>query len=109
MADAKVILITGANTGIGFQVARALYSADRAYSIIIAARSLSKAQDAISEIQSECSSSSNKLTPAVLDLESDESIEKAYDEVKGTFGKVDALVNNAGRNTIPYNSGSIGV
>lgn len=105
MADAKVILITGANTGIGFQVARALYSADRAYGIIIGARSLSKAQDAINEIQNEFSSSSNKLTPVVLDLESDESIENAYDQVNDAFGKVDALVNNAGRpqspNTIP--------
>ncbi|KAL4737044.1 hypothetical protein BDV11DRAFT_192578 [Aspergillus similis] len=34
--------------------------------------------------------------PLVVDVESDESIEKAYEEVQGAFGKVDALVNNAG-------------
>ncbi|KAL5048678.1 hypothetical protein BDW71DRAFT_177265 [Aspergillus fruticulosus] len=96
MADSKIVLITGANTGIGYQVVRALYSADKPYSVIVGARSLSKAQDAIRAIQTEFPASSNKLTPLVVDVESDESIEKAYAEVQGTFEKVDALVNNAG-------------
>ncbi|KAL4977675.1 hypothetical protein BDW66DRAFT_165531 [Aspergillus desertorum] len=77
-------------------VARALYSADKPYSVIVAARSLSKAQDAIRAIETEFPASPNKLTPLVVDVESDESIEKAYEEVQGTFGIVDALVNNAG-------------
>ncbi|KAL4787145.1 hypothetical protein BJX76DRAFT_319567 [Aspergillus varians] len=96
MADAKNVLITGANTGIGFQIVRALYSADKPYNIIVGARSLSKGQDAITAIQTEFPSSSNKLTPLVVDIESDESIETAYNEVEATFGKLDALVNNAG-------------
>ncbi|KAL4996065.1 hypothetical protein BDV10DRAFT_173065, partial [Aspergillus recurvatus] len=96
MANAKIVLITGANTGLGYQVVRALYGADRPYSVIVGARSLSKAQDAIRAIQTEFPASSNKLTPLVVDVESDESIEKAYAEVQGAFAKVDALVNNAG-------------
>lgn len=97
MDNAKIVLITGANTGIGYQVVRALYSADKPYSVIVAARSLSKAQDTIRAIQAEFPASSNKLTPLVIDVESDESIEKAYEEVQAAFGKLDTLVNNAGR------------
>jgi NADP-dependent 3-hydroxy acid dehydrogenase YdfG len=97
MDNAKIVLITGANTGIGYQVVRALYSADKPYNVIVAARSLSKAQDAIRAIQTEFPASFNKLTPLVVDVESDESIEKAYEEVQGAFGKLDALVNNAGK------------
>ncbi|KAL4949527.1 hypothetical protein BDW69DRAFT_174222 [Aspergillus filifer] len=96
MADAKIVLITGANTGIGYQVVRALYSADQPYHVFLGARSLQKAQDAISAIQKEFCSSSNKLTPIVVDIEFDESIQKAYHEVEAQVGKLDALINNAG-------------
>ncbi|RDW67273.1 putative short chain dehydrogenase [Aspergillus mulundensis] len=98
MSDTRIVLITGANTGIGYQVVRALYSADKAYTVLVGARSLSKSQDAISAIQTEFPESTNKLAPLVVDVESDESIERAHDEVARTFGRVDALVNNAGAN-----------
>ncbi|KAL4932444.1 uncharacterized protein BDV17DRAFT_196387 [Aspergillus undulatus] len=96
MADAKIVLITGANTGIGYQVVRTLYSADQPYHVLVGARSLSKAQEAITAIRTELTSSSNKLTPLVVDIEDDESIQQAYDEVQAQFGRLDALVNNAG-------------
>ncbi|KAL2832555.1 hypothetical protein BDW59DRAFT_139416 [Aspergillus cavernicola] len=96
MADAKIVLITGANTGIGFQIVRALYSADKPYSVIVGARSLSKAQDAINTIQTEFPSSQNQLSPLVIDIEYDDSIQTAYNEVHAKFGKLDALINNAG-------------
>ncbi|KAL2868947.1 putative short chain dehydrogenase [Aspergillus lucknowensis] len=96
MADSKIILITGANTGIGFEVVKALYSADKPYTVLVGSRTASKAQDAISAIQTEFPSSTNQLVPLVVDIESDESIQKAHDEVASKFGKLDALVNNAG-------------
>ncbi|KAL4940176.1 hypothetical protein BDV06DRAFT_213706 [Aspergillus oleicola] len=96
MADAKIVLITGANTGIGYQVVRTLRSADQPYHVFVGARSLQKAQDAISAVQTEFPSSSNNLTPIVVDIESDESIQKAYHKVEAQFGKLDALINNAG-------------
>ncbi|KAL4877762.1 hypothetical protein BJY04DRAFT_209668 [Aspergillus karnatakaensis] len=96
MANTTIVLITGANTGIGYQVVRALYSADKPYTVLVGARSTQKAQDAIAAIQGEFPSSSNKLVPIVLDIESDESIQNAYEAVNSQFGRVDALVNNAG-------------
>ncbi|KAL4864340.1 hypothetical protein BDV12DRAFT_14846 [Aspergillus spectabilis] len=96
MTDSKIILITGANTGIGYQVVRALYSADKAYTVLVGARSLQKAQDAIAAIQAEYPSSPNKLSPLVVDIESDESIQSAYEAVQEQFERVDGMINNAG-------------
>lgn len=92
----RVVLITGANTGIGFQIVRALCSSDGAYSIIVGGRSLSKAQDAISSAVNEFPSSRSELFPIQVDIEQDDSIKHAFDEVQSKFGKLDALVNNAG-------------
>lgn len=92
----RVVLITGANTGIGFQIVRALCSSDEAYNIIVGGRSLSKAQDAISSAVNEFPSSRSKLFPIQVDIEQDDSIKNAFNEVQSQFGKLDALVNNAG-------------
>ena len=92
----SVVLITGANTGIGYQIVRALCSSDQAYNIFVGGRSLSKAQDAIGSAEKEFPSSQSKLFAIQVDIEQDESIKRAFEEVQSKFGKLDALVNNAG-------------
>lgn len=96
-----VVLITGGNTGIGFQIARALLSSEHStatttYDVILAGLSLSKVQDAISSAAAEFPSSSSKLYPIQIDIEHDDSIQQAFEEVRHKFGRLDALVNNAG-------------
>ncbi|KAF7167808.1 hypothetical protein CNMCM5623_000996 [Aspergillus felis] len=92
----KIVLITGANTGIGFQVVRALYDSEQAYRIIVGGRSPAKVHDAINAIQSEFPKSQSQLFPLQIDLESDDSIKHAYEDINTRFGRLDALVNNAG-------------
>lgn len=96
MARNEVVLITGANTGIGYQIVRALASSDKAYDIIVAGRSPDKVKAAIDSVKAEFSSAHSKLFPLQVDVESDESIGAAYEEVQSQFGRVDVLVNNAG-------------
>lgn len=96
MADPKIVFITGANTGIGFQIVKALYSADKPYTVIVGSRSFSKAEDAMSSLKTEFPASKNTLVPLTVDVESDESIQSAADEVETKFGRIDALINNAG-------------
>ena len=96
MTSREVILVTGANTGLGFQIVRALCGSEKAYDILLAGRSLQKVQDAVKSATEEFSSSSSKVHPLQVDIENDESIQKAFEEVQTKFGRVDALINNAG-------------
>jgi NAD(P)-dependent dehydrogenase (short-subunit alcohol dehydrogenase family) len=92
----KIVLITGANTGIGFQVVRAFYDSTQTYSIIVGGRSPAKVHSAIRTIQNEFPKSQSQLCPLQIDLESDDSIKHAYEDINAKFGRLDALVNNAG-------------
>ena len=100
MADKQVVLITGANTGIGYETVKALYGSSQAYTILMGSRTLSKAHDAISKIKNEVSTSASEIEPLQIDIEDDESIAKAYDHVSSTYKKLDALVNNAGKSPV---------
>lgn len=96
MAPKEVVLVTGANTGLGFQIIRALCGSNKAYEILLAGRSLEKAQQAAESVAEEFPSSSSEVWPIQIDLEDDDSVQRAFDEVQTKFGRLDALVNNAG-------------
>ena len=95
-----VVAITGANTGLGLEVVRALAGAtDRAYSIIVAGRSPEKVQSAIETVKKEHPSTKSDFDAARVDLESDESITKAYEKISSKYDHIDALINNGGKAT----------
>jgi CheY-like chemotaxis protein len=66
----RTIVITGANSGIGYQACRQLaQQRGGGHTIVLACRTLSKAQDAVQRIQDGMKSSlSSTLIPAVCDL-----------------------------------------
>lgn len=78
-------LITGTSTGIG--LATALLFARRGYRVYAGARNA-----AASEGLQKALNDGLSLTPIALDVDSDDSVRRAVDEV----GSVDVLVNNAG-------------
>ncbi|RNJ58702.1 hypothetical protein D7B24_004337 [Verticillium nonalfalfae] len=92
----KIILITGANTGLGLELVRNLLQTGTPYSIIIGSRSLDNATKAITQLTSEFPSTSSTLHSVQIDVADDASIEKAAAWVQDKFGKLDTLVNNAG-------------
>jgi len=92
MADqTKIALITGANRGIGLETARQL--GEQGYTVLVAARSLKKAEDAVLELKKDGIERAIAIT---LDVGDDASVEAAAAEVTEKFGRLDALVNNAG-------------
>ncbi|VVD06132.1 retinol dehydrogenase 14-like [Leptidea sinapis] len=88
----KTFLITGANSGIGLETARALVR--RKARVIFACRDLAKAKQVVATIRKE--ENCGELIPMQLDLASLESIEKFVDVVKAGFNRIDVLINNAG-------------
>ncbi|NIB38086.1 SDR family NAD(P)-dependent oxidoreductase [Pseudomaricurvus alkylphenolicus] len=93
----KVALITGANTGLGFEVARVL--AAKGAEVLIACRSESKAMNAIDQIQRE--SPGAKLHFQPLDLSNLASIREAAVHL-AALPRLDLLINNAGIMIPPY-------
>ena len=60
-------------------------------------RSLEKAESSISKLKAEVLESKSEVVPIQIDIEDDASIEKAFGEVESKYGRVDTLVNNAGK------------
>ncbi|OJJ76740.1 hypothetical protein ASPBRDRAFT_39205 [Aspergillus brasiliensis CBS 101740] len=99
--DSKlVILVTGGNQGLGHEALKVLARTNK-YHLVVAARSQSKADEAVKVIASETGADPADLTAVVIDLCSDETIFAAAKVVEEKFGHLDVLVNNAGINRSP--------
>ena len=92
----QVVLITGANTGIGFETVKALYGSNATYTIILAGRSPEKIEDAVQVLKAEFPNSKSSLDSAQIDLEDDASISKAFEKVSSAYDRLDVLINNGG-------------
>ncbi|KAF2194681.1 NAD(P)-binding protein [Zopfia rhizophila CBS 207.26] len=93
-SNKRVILITGANAGIGYDTSYALAAASPNNHIIMAARNVEKGEKALKEIQARKPQGSLSLIQ--LDVTSDDSIAAATKKLTSDFGVIDVLVNNAG-------------
>lgn len=82
----KVALVTGANKGIGFQIAKAL--ADNGYTVFIGSRNLPNGVTAAQEI-------GGKSQAIQLDITDAASVSAAVEKIEKDCGRLDLLVNNA--------------
>ncbi|GAW23242.1 hypothetical protein ANO14919_127940 [Xylariales sp. No.14919] len=94
--DKKILLITGGNTGLGLEAVKALCQSQNAYEIIIGCRTVSKGDDAITEVKKQVPQTASTLSTLQVDLESDESLEKAVADISSKHGRLDVLINNGG-------------
>lgn len=85
------IVMTGANSGLGFEACKRL--AKQGHSIVLACRSLAKAEDAIQRIR-DAGISEGSLSPASCDLTSLDSIKSFADDL--SLSNIDVLCLNAG-------------
>jgi NAD(P)-dependent dehydrogenase (short-subunit alcohol dehydrogenase family) len=89
--DDRIALVTGANRGIGHEVARQL--AGHGYKVLLSARSGEQAAAAASEV---AESTGGTVIPLTLDISDPSSIARAAEQVTTDPGRLDVLVNNAG-------------
>ena len=86
----KVALITGANKGIGLEVARQIAKAG--WTVLAAARSEKLGQEAVTKLKAD----GLDVHFVRLDLNDHQTAAAAAELIRTQFGKLDVLVNNAG-------------
>src|SRR3989442_3429143 len=86
-----VALVTGANRGIGREVARQL--GEHGYDVLLSARDAGKAASAARELADDTGA---RFMPVTLDAADPASIAAAAEGVRSDPGRLDVLVNNAG-------------
>src|SRR6266571_2279066 len=88
----RLAVVTGANTGLGFETARVL--AARGASVVLAVRDIEKGKRAAARIAGTAPGADVMVQP--LDLTCLDSVRAAAGELRATHPAIDLLVNNAG-------------
>jgi len=97
----RIAVVTGANSGIGFETARVL--AEHGATVILACRDVAKGEAAAARI-----SGPGPVATAHLDLGSLASVRTAASEIHERHQRLDLLINNAGLMMPPYGTTSDG-
>jgi NAD(P)-dependent dehydrogenase (short-subunit alcohol dehydrogenase family) len=88
----RIAVVTGANTGLGFETAKVL--AARGATVVIAVRNVEKGNAAAAQILGAVPRADITVVP--LDLGSLQSVRTAAAELKESYPRIDLLINNAG-------------
>ncbi|KAI3401665.1 hypothetical protein diail_9329 [Diaporthe ilicicola] len=100
-ADSKtIVLVTGANQGIGFEIAKKLNVEYKNYHVIMAGRRKQAIEEAAEKLKAEGFS----VEPLVLDVSSDDSVAAAAKAVDEKHGHLDVLINNAAISNISHSA-----
>ncbi|HOY16877.1 MAG TPA: SDR family oxidoreductase [Haliscomenobacter sp.] len=88
----KICVVTGANSGLGFETAKAL--AAQGARVILLSRSADKGQEALDKIFA--ATQNDQLELMTVDLASQASIRETGQKILDKYPVIDTLVNNAG-------------
>jgi NAD(P)-dependent dehydrogenase (short-subunit alcohol dehydrogenase family) len=94
----RVALVTGANSGIGYETASAL--AEHGAHVVLACRDPERARRAYDKLENDLDRSSLEVLP--LDLSDQASVRSAATSFLDTHARLDLLINNAGVMGVPH-------
>jgi NAD(P)-dependent dehydrogenase (short-subunit alcohol dehydrogenase family) len=87
-----IVLITGANKGLGLETARRLLQ--RGATVVVGSRDSARGEAAVKDLTADGGPGQARML--AVDVTSDASVQRAADEIAAEFGRLDVLVNNAG-------------
>ncbi|KAJ5223992.1 hypothetical protein N7468_008534 [Penicillium chermesinum] len=93
MSLSPIILITGANRGLGFATVQALATKAPEAIICLGSRSMSTGNEAVQELRQ--AGVTSNIEVIALDVTEDRSIRSAAELLRQKYGKLDVLINNA--------------
>jgi NAD(P)-dependent dehydrogenase (short-subunit alcohol dehydrogenase family) len=98
----KTVIVTGGNTGMGFETARQLVL--QGYDVVVASRSQEKGQTAVEKINAEADKlgSAGQASNAVINLTSLGSVRQFTETFKARHSRLHVLICNAGIMNPPY-------
>ncbi|KAF5561728.1 oxidoreductase yusZ [Fusarium napiforme] len=91
----QLVLITGANQGVGFETAKDLVLSSVKYHVIIGSRDEAKGEIAARSLQS-LDDIKGTVSSIQIDVTDDNSVDAAAQTLASEWGRLDILVNNAG-------------
>jgi len=91
LATKTIVLVTGGNAGIGYEIVKKLSSEKPNYQILLGARDIHKGEEAASSLGAPIN-----VNPIQIDVTSDDSINLCFKTIEQHFGRLDILINNAG-------------
>lgn len=94
----RIVVVTGANSGIGFEAAKAL--AEKNAQVILACRNEERAEDAVQRIRGSFPGAG--VSYMKLDLSDLSSVRDFSKRFSKDYGRLDILINNAGVMAPPY-------
>ena len=94
----RVVIVTGANSGIGFEITKALVA--KGATVIMACRNLDKARQAAASLQKTVPNA--KLDIIQLDLADLASVKQFSETFNNKYSSLDLLINNAGIMIPPF-------
>jgi NAD(P)-dependent dehydrogenase (short-subunit alcohol dehydrogenase family) len=86
-----IILVSGGNTGIGYEIVKKLASDSPNNQVLLGCRDTHKGEEAVASMGAPVN-----VNPIQLDITDDKSIEHCFLAIQQHFGKLDVLINNAG-------------
>ncbi|GKZ37245.1 hypothetical protein AbraIFM66950_008702 [Aspergillus brasiliensis] len=99
MEPAPIVLITGANRGLGFATAKELLLTTN-FHIIVGSRHSSNGNQAVEALRA-LTGIQGTVSTVTIDVTSGSSIDAARSQIERTFGRLDILVHNAGVYLLP--------
>lgn len=95
MSDKLLVLITGANQGLGYHAAQQLATTGE-HHVFLGSRDMTKAEEAIRTLTKDGGVYPANIEPIQIDVNSDASISAAAQSIEHNHGRLDILMLNAG-------------